>query len=140
MRLKRHSRKKMKTNEINSNTIAEGIDKSIFGIAFKSAIIGVLGAMIIIILFVSYNSYSNWKWEKEICGDGGCPMEHIQAIDPCMKASGTNTLVCEVHNINNESQWITQYGFCGYEEANAWFEQIKNNYGGKNAKIECSDL
>jgi len=127
-------------NKLSSDMIAEGIDKSIFGQVFKGFIYVTITFLIIFTLVGSYFYYTEWKWEKEMCGDGGCPQAVIQTIDPCLKAIGTRTLICEVYNTKNESEGVIYYGLCGYQEANAWFEQIKNDYGEENAKIECSQL
>lgn len=74
--------------------IAEGIDKSIFGQALKGIILGILICFVIIIVSASISWYQNWRWEKEVCGEGGCQISQLsQSIDYCLEAKGTKLVM-----------------------------------------------
>jgi len=122
---------------INSEMIKKGIDESIIGQVLKGIVYGISIVCVIVILMVSYSFYSNYKWDKEHCGEDGCTITVTNAIDLCKKATGNNYLVCEVHNSKNESNGIASSPICGYQEANEWFTQIKKDFGGENAIINC---
>ena len=100
--------------QISSETIAEGIDKSLVGLTIKSILIiaGILSALIIL-AFIGNLIYNHFN-----------PQEQTAMVDT--HCGNLENLYCKV-SIGNSSinDYITSFSVCGYQEANAFYEQIK---------------
>lgn len=126
--------------------ITEGIDGSFPSLVLKGVILAIIVSEVIIIGALIYGYYQTQKWEREHCGESGCPLDIIQPIDNCVLGR-LDCIVVDESMIKYEGESgggalpvIQQYhGLCGFAEANAWFEQYKQQInGGDELYLKCS--
>lgn len=146
----------MKNKKELSEEIREGIDNSIFGQFFKGFIWAVFIVSIMLLVLgisaVGISIYKNYRCDKF----GDCPLQSVIAEQSCFPLEN---LDCEVidndltNKLNNHIEFtdeeiariyyanhdvvVANTYICGYQEANAWFNIIKNKIGG-DLSLECS--
>ncbi len=122
----------MKPKEL-SEAIRQGINKSRDDL-FKEINKALFILIAFVIIFILIGNYQTYRWEKENCGEDGCPIPTVAATpDNCDKP----WVHCKVFK---ESNVIFEKDFCGYSESDSWFLQYSriNNHL-KNINIECDN-
>jgi hypothetical protein len=100
-----------------SDEIADGICRGFFGILFTIS----LSLLIVFILLLGLNLYSNYQQEKCL-KDGTCQQILSAPIYNCQ----LKYVNCYVVIGNSSSTYSDRFfEACGYEEANAKYEQLK---------------
>ncbi len=126
---------------------------------FKGIKYGIMGLLIIFLGFLIIGIYQNY----EECGKLDCGFESVSYYEPCINYQ---VLECYIENEDNEiyhdlgnnceydeegeqisacggGGWIEQdiraehKNICGYQEANSWFEMIKQQNKDENLTMRC---
>lgn len=123
-----------------SEEIEEGINKSYLVILLKTLLITTFILSLIYITIFVYDTYSY----EDCIETGECGVVYV--VSSCNKV-GLEDLSCEVKIINKTKEWTAEhFVICGYQEANAFYEQIKPkiemdlekyNLSGKIKYLEC---
>ena len=124
-----------------TKAVEDGVKSAIWKILL-TIVLTLLVAEIIVVGLMFYGNHKQAEWEKEVCGEAGCP---IQAVNRCV----LDRLDCYVVD-ESLIEYTNQTGggalpiiqrihsICGYQEANAWFEQYKHQInGGKELWLKC---
>lgn len=123
-----------------SEAIEEGMTNSYINVlkGFCGAGLGILTLLIIILIFSNlYTNYQNDKCSKE----NNCIQQTIsmESIDRC----NLDRINCDIiqYNKNLDKIILKQESLCGWQEANEWFNNVKEftiyNYN-NNLTMECN--
>ena len=126
----------MKQKEL-TQAIREGINESrndFCNEIFKAIIWGfvffIVGLLVVtLIIMPLWNKYDNYRCEKN---PDKCVLPGASIQASCR--NNEVNLYCQI--IRNHNETITSESICGYQEANAWFEQLKKQVEG-DLHLEC---
>lgn len=136
---------------MNQNKLTESISEGIYiGVAKISRDIAwaigiILGLFIIFIIFHS-NRYDSTEQQAEQIRQTICNSIYLtcSAIDHSVLLGGEDCSINSTDSYGNVAcatsakfYPVIKYSeqICGYQEANAWFEQVKNNFHGDKNKL-----
>lgn len=122
----------MKQEEM-SKAIHEGINRSINDV-FYAIIIATITLIVIFIIFSVVGKIQDNKFEKDFCGEEGCPEPQIAFTESCDKPY----VYCYIIDKEiEEKQQMSEGGgiipiikeskFCGYSEALSWYQLYKES-------------
>jgi len=104
---------------MNKKDVTEAVQKGIYKSFWIPVIIAFTFYLLLFVGLKYYDNYQTQKSEKEHCGEFGCPI----ADTHCGNLENLNC-----HVVIGNSTYETNTGYfaiCGYQEANAFYEQIK---------------
>lgn len=114
---------------MNKKELTESIEEGLTNVIDKilnSIFYGILIVIIILLIFFVVTKIKDNKFEKDFCGEEGCPEPQIAKP---LKDCQIGEIYCAI-TTNDDFYFeniLESESLCGYGEANEWFNQMKQN-------------